>query len=301
MKPNHWTIGIGASVILCAALAAPFQAWAQIEGNPNAIPSPYQSHYFDVATSTLASASGYGGGGSSGGVGDSLLRIANPGHIDTEQNGTICAMIYVFDDIEEMQACCGCPVTPDGLRTMSVINNVTKNFGVNRGNLNAGVIEIFYTQPNLFVSGPAAIPPQITAVGKSGWFCDPTSQFGPAIGGSEAPFGGLFVSGPRAWLTTTEGNAPVPAARGLVKGTSVSEFQDAVYGDQGSVHLDDVCFFVVENGSGTGACSCGSGDSFSSAALTSRAAAQTATPRRMAGVGDSIITHSLGAPAPAAK
>src|SRR5208283_4468639 len=101
------------------------------------------THYYDVATSTQPSASGYGGKGASGGVGDGLVRIVNVGDVAPGQNGTVCAMIYVFDDIEEMQACCGCPVTPDGLRTMSVINNLTKNFGVNRGNLNAGVIDIY--------------------------------------------------------------------------------------------------------------------------------------------------------------
>jgi len=32
-------------------------------------------------------------------------------------------MLYVFDDAEEMQACCGCPIIPDSMRTYSVFND----------------------------------------------------------------------------------------------------------------------------------------------------------------------------------
>jgi len=267
MRPVFSARRMVAGAVIGLALITPFQARAQLlanEGDATAIPSPYSTHYYDVATSVLPSASGYGGSGSSGGVGDSLLRIVNPGNVDTRQRGTICAMIYVFDDIEEMQACCGCPVTPDGLRTMSVINNVTKNFGVNRGNLNAGVIEIVYTQPNLLLPKAVALPPQLNPLGSSGYVCDPTGKFGPTIGGSQPLNGGLLVSGPSAWIATTEGNVPVPASKTLVQGTSVDEFQGAIYDYPGGpAHLPDVCMFLVTNGSGTGACSCGSGDGFS--------------------------------------
>ena len=110
------------------------------------------------------------------------MRIVNGDDIATQQRGTVCAMIYVFDDIEEMQACCGCPVTPDGVRTLSVINNVTKDFGVNRGNLNAGVVDIMSVAPNLLLPTPIALPPQISNLSPSGWACDPSFQFGPTIG-----------------------------------------------------------------------------------------------------------------------
>jgi len=177
-------------------------------------------------------------------------------------------MIYVFDDIEEMQACCGCPVTPDGVRTLSVINNLTKNFGVNRGNMNAGVIDIVSTTPNLLLPKPIALPPQIGTLPPSGWACDPSWQFGPIIGVTELTDG---VPGLRAWMTNTEGNVPVPASRTLVKGTSVSEFQSTV--DPGP-ELENFCLFLITNGSGTGACSCGSGDSLSEAPFACNAPRQ---------------------------
>ena len=225
-----------------------------------------QTHYYDVATSNSPSASGYGGGGASGGIGDGLVRIINPGDVAPQQNGTVCAMIYVFDDIEEMQACCGCPVTPDGLRTMSVINNLTKNFGVNRGNLNAGVIDIASYQPNLFLPKPVPLPPQIGPLGSSGYACDPSDQYYATIGGVYPILAPVQVT-LRAWMTDTEGNSPVPAtSKNLITGTSVDEFQAA--GNLDLAHyseLTDFCLFLIQNGSGTGACSCGSGDSFSKA------------------------------------
>jgi len=244
---------------------------AQASGEPF-----FFTHYYDVATSNSASASGYGGNGSSGGVGDGLVRIVNGDNAfnsdprGLNQRGTICALIYVFDDIEEMQACCGCPVTPDGLRTMSVINNLTKNFGVNRGNMNAGVIDIVAVYPNLFLPKPAPLPPQIGTLGSSGYACDPTTQYGPTIGVSQGNTD--FAPGLRAWMTDTEANAPVPAtSKNLIKGTSIGEFAPAIFdfntpGSHGA-DLTSFCLFLITNGSGTGACSCGSGDSFSKAPL----------------------------------
>jgi len=219
------------------------------------------TNYYDVASSNLPTASGYGGNGASGGVGDGLVRIVNAGNLATEQRGTLCAMLYVFDDIEEMQACCGCPVTPDGLRTMSVINNLTKNFGVNRGNTNAGVIDILSAAPNLFIAKPVPLPAQISPIGASGWVCDPSSQYANVIG-LPATLPDL-VDGLRAWETHTEGAASVPAGAGLIKGVSVSEFQTARFDAGHTFELFDLCFFLITNGSGSGACSCGSGDNVS--------------------------------------
>ncbi len=47
------------------------------------------------------------------------LRIIDPLEANSGQNEEICSMIYVFDPKQNMQECCGCPVTPDGLLTLS--------------------------------------------------------------------------------------------------------------------------------------------------------------------------------------
>ena len=51
-----------------------------------------------------------------GGAGDNILRLINPngaanGNLAGAQEQTVCAMIYVFDDDEEMGECCGCPLS----------------------------------------------------------------------------------------------------------------------------------------------------------------------------------------------
>jgi hypothetical protein len=54
---------------------------------------------------------------------DATVRAVNDG--DTENN--LWASIYVFDDSEELQECCSCLITPDGLLSESVNNNLTKS------------------------------------------------------------------------------------------------------------------------------------------------------------------------------
>src|SRR5580704_14095847 len=54
--------------------------------------------------------------GAPGGAGDNIIRLVNPNGAanpllvgNNEQD--VCAMIYVFDDDEEMGECCGCPLS----------------------------------------------------------------------------------------------------------------------------------------------------------------------------------------------
>src|SRR5690349_10292942 len=60
---------------------------------------------------------------------DSTIRVLNPGltgsPISPDQ-GTLCANIYVFDATQEMVECCSCPVTANGLLTISV-QDLTEN------------------------------------------------------------------------------------------------------------------------------------------------------------------------------
>ena len=54
---------------------------------------------------------------------DATVRIVNDGNSGANQY----ANIYVFDDSEELTECCSCVVTPDGLLSESVNNNLTAN------------------------------------------------------------------------------------------------------------------------------------------------------------------------------
>lgn len=261
-----------AVLLLAAVVSSP--AWAD----------HFYTSYFDVASNLKTTAGGYGGFGASGGVGDALLRVVNPTHIDTIQNGTICAMIYVFNDDEEIQECCGCPVTPDGLRTISVTNsllgNLTGNPGFSNYNLAAGVIDIVPSQLNWRppTNNPGLAPPRgvnETSVGdcsSGACGCDPS-------GGGTRPSGGsnsTAVTGEgelKAWLNHTEGmytsnstsTSPTCGPAGnLTCSTSVAEFAGAYLDSTHLTDLEDSCgVILLTGGSGAGVCTCGAGDTHS--------------------------------------
>jgi hypothetical protein len=68
---------------------------------------------------------------------DEFVRIDNPGLT----YGNLCAMIYVFDNDQQLTECCGCVETHNGLRTLSVRRNLTSNPLTGRVS-NNGVIKI---------------------------------------------------------------------------------------------------------------------------------------------------------------
>src|SRR5882724_1933164 len=69
-------------------------------------------------------------------IGDSVVNITNTGARGgvTNQAGTtasitgaICVNVYAFSPDEQMISCCSCPVTPNGLVSLSVKNDLTSN------------------------------------------------------------------------------------------------------------------------------------------------------------------------------
>jgi len=63
---------------------------------------------------------------------DATLRIINDGDVSTAEvegvpNGNLWASIYVFDDSQEMQECCNCFVSADGLLSESVNKQLLAN------------------------------------------------------------------------------------------------------------------------------------------------------------------------------
>jgi len=103
----------------------------------------YKLSYFDVSTAFIKSAGGYGGPGNSGGSGDALLRIVDAGNFEADPvEGSVCANIYVYNDVQEQQECCSCPLTANSLQTFSVMNNLISNPFNAKESLSAGVIKI---------------------------------------------------------------------------------------------------------------------------------------------------------------
>ena len=63
-------------------------------------------------------------------VADQTLRLINVGQLGTPLTtpaGDVCANIYVFDNSQEMTACCSCRLKANGLASVSVAKQLTNN------------------------------------------------------------------------------------------------------------------------------------------------------------------------------
>ena len=66
------------------------------------------------------------------------MQITNVG----TSGGNLCAYIYVFAPNQEISECCGCKLTPDGLRTLSVNRDITGNPLTSGASPSSGTIKI---------------------------------------------------------------------------------------------------------------------------------------------------------------
>jgi hypothetical protein len=151
------------------------------------------------------------------GVTSATVNVSNPNSTGT----SLCAMFYVFDTNEEMNECCGCSVSPDDLRTLSIDTNLTGN-PLAGATLTRGIIEL--------------VPADIT----SNPTCNPTSI---------TPLGELA-----AWSTHVQLSAP-----GTYVQTETT-FDPALLNSATQSSLQTTCSFVQSLGSGGGVCTCGIGD-----------------------------------------
>jgi hypothetical protein len=150
---------------------------------------------------------------------DATVRITDPG----TAGGNICAYFAVFDPNQEMSECCGCLLTPDGLRTLSVNVDLTGNplTGVT---LTTGVIKMVSVAPSPGNTCP--LPTQVKG----------TPALEPAI---------------RAWATHIQ-NANFAITE--------TASQDATLSTAEEGRLAAECYAIVLDGSGKGICTCGTGD-----------------------------------------
>jgi len=161
------------------------------------------------------------------GAPDATVRIDNPGSptdtSDDDDSGAVnlCAQIYVFDNDQQLTECCGCLVTPDGLRTLSVSKDLTKNplTGVVSNN---GVIEIISTFPN-------------------GSPCDPTTTDFEVVPTT------------RAWATHIQNKI------GSAYPITETDFSNITITEAFEFTIEE-CAFAHRLGSGQGVCTCGTGD-----------------------------------------
>jgi hypothetical protein len=145
---------------------------------------------------------------------DQEVRIVDPG---TDGNPGLCAMLYVFDQYQNMYSCCGCYVTMNGLLELSVANNLLVN--TYTGTVpNSGNIKLIASLANAAFPAP----------------CDP-----------RAP---STVNGLVAWSTHLPGktgsDGSVAEVKFLPAGLSSGEYNS----------LTQQCAGIIADGSGDGVC-----------------------------------------------
>jgi hypothetical protein len=147
------------------------------------------------------------------GAPDATVRVINDGNT----GGSLCAAFYVFDDSQEMQECCSCPVTADGLIAESVNRYLLSNSLTSFVNVR-GVIKVVST------NAPSGS-------------CDPTK--------------GSPTAGIRGWATHIQrGTTPAwPVTE--------TELHDANLAASELAGLQQFCSFEIILGSGRGTCTCG--------------------------------------------
>jgi len=153
---------------------------------------------------------------------DSEVLLANPGVTRTASNsGSLCAMIYVFDQNQELNECCGCSISDSGLLTLSLVNDLTAN-PLTGTSPTAGSIMVV---PSDIGSNPQCNAASLTPTG--------------ALAGSET---NDQDDGDGTFQVTESSFASAPL-------NSVVESSFA-----------ELCSFIETMGSGSGICSCGSGE-----------------------------------------
>ena len=144
---------------------------------------------------------------------DASITILDPG---TNGTANMCADIYVLNPSEELEACCGCLLTPDEIISGSVVNNLLSN-NVSPIWLANGVIKI--------------ISSTVTAGGCNA--AAPTAT--PAM---------------RAWITR------VDTAFTGASGVTTTQFAAATLSAAEKTSLATRCGDILLVGSGYGSCSC---------------------------------------------
>jgi hypothetical protein len=160
--------------------------------------------------------------------GDSFVNVTNSGAMGADlQSGTtasvtgsICVNFYAFAADEQMVACCSCPVTPNGLVSLSVKNDLIAN--------------------PLTPAKPTSIAIKAVATLPAGGSCA-----GSAAGVGDA----ALANGMAAWSTSLHAT-PVAGGYALTE----KPFTNETLSTSELNALGATCSFIVAQGSGFGLC-----------------------------------------------
>ena len=174
---------------------------------------------------------------------DQVIRAINTGSFGTPltsigQNGAapgtgdICENVYVFDNNQEMIACCACRLTPDELSSAAVGAQLTNHALTGTAPV-AGVVKLVFTLPQT-TNGPTGCRAETATLG-----------------------GNLADASAAVWGTHLQ--AEPPSSPGALFVTETAKIPDLLSAAE-SAFLPNACSFVRYLGSGTpGTCSCTAG------------------------------------------
>jgi hypothetical protein len=200
------------------------------------------------------------------GEGDNILRLINPngganGNLSGIKTQTVCAMIYVFDDDEEMGECCGCPLSSAQLATFSINQNLTANFGIpgepgvsSLSSENAlGAIAVVAAAPNVPIvlgSGSNGNACGASQSGACNLGCDPTNTPGYVVSPAANLFGSMTHE--QSVQQGAEDNQNL-----IFANLTETALSDDGGGDPTNVtYLQAQCGVLVGNGTGGAICTC---------------------------------------------
>jgi hypothetical protein len=143
--------------------------------------------------------------------GDSYINISNTGQFAAGiasgttpvVAGTLCANVYAFGPDEEILSCCSCPVTPNGLVSLSAKNDLMGNI-LGRFTPNSIVIKLVSTVPTTGTATGCANSANLTSIaggapGMVAWGTTLHANTGPLdtghFGLTETPFTPALLSG----------------------------------------------------------------------------------------------------------
>jgi hypothetical protein len=181
------------------------------------------------------------------GYGDSILQLINPngaanGNLAGAKPQTVCAMIYVFDEDQEMGECCGCPLSSAQLATFSAYSNLTSNWGLS-------LLGEQFAESDAYgsLAVVAAAPNTIACLGGGGGQacnggCDPTNVPGYSVTTGSNLLGSI---------THNQGFSKSPNQL-----TETALFDDAGGDPTNLIYLQTQCGALVGNGTGGGICNC---------------------------------------------
>ena len=161
-------------------------------------------------------------------VGDSVINVTNSGANGASlQSGTtasitgsLCVNVYAFSPDEQMVSCCSCPVTPNGLVSLSVRNDLVSN--------------------TLTPAVPTAVVVKLLAT---------VPVAGSCTNSAAAVTTATLAPGMLAWGTTIHAT-PVAGSYGVTE----TAFSPATLSAGELSRIGNLCNFILANGSGFGVC-----------------------------------------------